>query len=231
MDSEGRQGAPRGAINRVAESVRDAIARGRFQAGERIYQDEIARELGVSRQPVRQAFQRLQAEGLLTEVRPGRLVVSKFSPSEVIDNISLRALLEPHAAILASRNITPEQIADLRRYNRLITEDSANKMNWNYEFHKTIAVASGSRILASFIDRLWSGMPNSPMSQALREDTAGRSAGSHEMMIDCLARGDGDGVQTLMEEHIDHTMQYHLRRSSKQEVRALASEKGRFDAL
>lgn len=203
---------------RVAAALRDAIARGRYQAGERVYQDDIAAELSVSRQPVRQAFQRLQAEGLLTEDKPGRLIVSKVSLAEVEENISLRALLEPHAAKLAAGRITPLQIRELRRVNKLIVDDAPNKANWNYEFHKLIAIASGSTILGQFIDRLWCGMPMSPMSQALREDTAAKSHDHHELMIDALERGDGEYVQSLMAEHIAETMRFHLRRKARDQA-------------
>lgn len=203
------------ASDRVTQTLRDAIARGRFQAGERMYQDEVAESLGVSRQPVRQAFQRLQAEGLLTEARPGRVVVTKMTAEEVIDNISLRLLLEPFAARLAAMKITAEQIAELRRYNALIREDWRNKQNWNYEFHKVLAIASGSKVLAQFIDRLWFGMPIRPMSDALRGDTAQVSAHSHDKMIECLERCDADGIEALMKDHISNTMKFHVRRNSK----------------
>lgn len=203
------------ASDRVARTLRDAIARGRFQAGERLYQDEVAESLGVSRQPVREAFQRLQAEGLLTEARPGRLIVTKMSPGDIIDNISVRLQLEPYAARLAAENITADQIEELRRYNRLIREDLPNKANWNYEFHKVLAVASGSKILAQFIDRLWSSMPLSPVSNALLEDTAQKSAQAHDEMIDCLVRRDGDGIEAMMREHIGITLAFHVRLNSK----------------
>ena len=204
------------ASDRVTKTLRDAIARGKFQAGERMYQDEVAESLGVSRQPVRQAFQRLQAEGLLSQPRPGRVVVTKMTPEDVIDNISIRLILEPFAARLAAEKIQPHQIEELRRCNRLIREDWQNKQNWNYEFHKVIAEASGSKVLAQFIDRLWFGMPVRPMSDALRGDTAQVSAAAHDQMIACLERGDADGVEALMITHISNTMKFHIRRNSRQ---------------
>lgn len=214
----------------VAEALRDAIARGRYQSGERIYQDEIAEALGVSRQPVRQALQRLQAEGLLTETKPGRLIVAKVTAAEVEENISIRALLEPYAAQLAAQRITPEEVAELRRLNGLIVTDTPNKDNWNYEFHRAIARASGSAILAQFIERLWSGMPLSPMSERLREDTAEKSAGHHDLMIDALERGDAERAQALMSEHIDETLKFHLRRKAKEQA-AAATQESRPHAL
>jgi DNA-binding GntR family transcriptional regulator len=172
----------------------------------------------VSRQPVRQALQRLQAEGLLTEARPGRLIVSKISPSEVRENISLRLLLEPEAARLAAEHITPEETSELRRLNKLIVEDKWNKANYNYEFHKIIAEASRSKILARFIDRLWCAMPTTPMNDALRENTAAHQVSRHDHMIKALEKRDGARAQEIMRGHIQVTLEFHIRIKAKDQL-------------
>lgn len=202
----------------VANKLRHAIARGTYQSGERIYQEEIASSLNVSRQPVRQALQRLQAEGLLTEARPGRLIVSKISPAEVRENISIRLLLEPEAARLAAENITAEEIAELRRLNKLIVDDKWNKANYNYEFHKIIAEASRSQMLARFIDRLWCAMPTTPMNDALRENTASHQVARHDQMIRALERRSGAKAEEIMRSHIQVTLQFHMRIKAKDQL-------------
>jgi DNA-binding GntR family transcriptional regulator len=202
----------------VANKLRHAIARGTYQSGERIYQEEIANSLNVSRQPVRQALQRLQAEGLLTEARPGRLIVSKISPAEVRENISIRLLLEPEAARLAAENITAEEIAELRRLNKLIVDDKWNKANYNYEFHKIIAEASRSQMLARFIDRLWCAMPTTPMNDALRENTASHQVVRHDQMVRALERRDGAKAEEIMRSHIQVTLQFHMRIKAKDQL-------------
>lgn len=214
----------------VAAQIRDAIARGRYLAGERLYQEEVAEQLEVSRQPVRQAFERLQAEGVLTEVRPGRLIVSKLSLDEIVENVTLRAMLEPHAAKLAARNATPELIARLREINRKIVEEPSAKENWNYEFHKFIATMAKSKLLAQFIDRLWFGMPNSPMSWSLRQNTASNSAWHHELMIDAIAAHEEDKAEALMREHIEATRDFLMRRQASERLGATAPEVAGHDA-
>lgn len=200
----------------IAAALRDAIARGRYLAGERIYQEEVAETFAVSRQPVRHAFQRLQAEGVLTEIRPGRLIVSKLNIDQIVENVSLRALLEPEAARLAAVHGTAEQVAELRRVNQLIADDPGAKANHNYEFHKIIAEMSGSKLLSQFIDRLWFGMPISPMSWSLRQNTAENSAWHHNLMIDAIERRDAPAAEALMREHIGATRDFLLRRQEKE---------------
>lgn len=210
----------------ITTALRDAIARGRYLAGERIYQEEVAEKFAVSRQPVRQAFERLQAEGVLTEVRPGRLVVSKLSIDQIVENVSLRALLEPEAARLAAINATADQVAALRRVNQKIVEDPAAKENYNYEFHKMIAEMSGSTLLRQFIDRLWFGMPNSPMSWPLRQNTAENSAWHHSLMIDVIERHDAEAAESLMREHIEATRDFLMRRREREHAANRPAEGG-----
>ena len=82
----------------VYDSLRDAISDGRIAGGERVREEEVARNLGVSRTPVREALQRLQQRGLL-EIGAGRgLVVAQLSQQQVIELYAMRQILEGSAA-------------------------------------------------------------------------------------------------------------------------------------
>ncbi len=82
---------------------------GNLGLGERLVEADIATQLGVSRVPVRQALLQLVAEGYLVSTPRGYKVPS-FSTEDVEEVFELRLLLEPRAAALAARDITPEQI-------------------------------------------------------------------------------------------------------------------------
>src|SRR5258708_27556643 len=87
----------------VYESLRDAIWDGRIARGERVREEEIARNLGVSRTPVREALQRLQQRGLLV-VGAGRgLVVAELSHDQVIELYAMREVLDGSAARFAAQ--------------------------------------------------------------------------------------------------------------------------------
>src|SRR5215510_6595113 len=82
----------------VFETLRDAISEGRIAKGERVREEEIARNLGVSRTPVREALQRLQQRGLLV-FGPGRgLAVAELNQQQVIELYAMREILEGSAA-------------------------------------------------------------------------------------------------------------------------------------
>ena len=86
----------------VFETLRDAIWDGRIARGVRIREEEIARHLGVSRTPVREALQRLQQRGLLV-VGAGRgLVVAELTHLQVVELYGMREILEGSAARIRS---------------------------------------------------------------------------------------------------------------------------------
>src|SRR5215467_10273061 len=94
----------------VYESLRDAIWDGRIGRGVRIREEEIARNLGVSRTPVREALQRLQQRGLLV-VGAGRgLVVAELTHLQVVEIYGIREILESSAARFAVKHARDTEI-------------------------------------------------------------------------------------------------------------------------
>src|SRR5262249_3686180 len=97
----------------VYESLRDAISDGRISGGGRGREEEVARNLGVSGTPVREALQRLQQRGLLV-LGPGRgLMVAQLGREEVVELYAMREILEGSAARFAAMHATKEEVATL----------------------------------------------------------------------------------------------------------------------
>src|SRR4051812_9244488 len=80
--------------DRAIMGLRDAVLRGRFKAGERISEVEVAEHLGVSRTPIRAAMQRLAEEGLLEASHPTGYIVREFSEKDIFDAIEVRGTIE-----------------------------------------------------------------------------------------------------------------------------------------
>jgi DNA-binding GntR family transcriptional regulator len=95
----------------VYDSLRDAISDGRIGVGERVREEEIARNLGVSRTPVREALQRLHQRGLLVFGAGRGLMVAELSQHQVLQLYAMREILEGSAAHQrrGSRPSTPTQ--------------------------------------------------------------------------------------------------------------------------
>src|SRR5262245_17201456 len=105
LDHVSKPGCP--AAQRVYAHVKERLLDGRFAGGTLLSENDVAQSLGLSRTPVRQAFARLQAEGLL-ELYPKRgALVVPITPSEADDVFEARLLLEPHCAARAASAPSP----------------------------------------------------------------------------------------------------------------------------
>ncbi|MDP1836971.1 MAG: GntR family transcriptional regulator [Reyranella sp.] len=143
----------------VAEQIRDQILNGKLRPGERLVEDRLSAELGVSRVPVREALLGLSVEGLVNlEPRRGASVV-EISPETVAELVEVRALLEGLNARLAARRHDPAIVAalsdTLRRGNAAAGAGSARELtSLNAEFHDLLAIASRNTVLSGIMRSL-----------------------------------------------------------------------------
>ena len=154
------QTADRASLSKmVAEQIRGQILAGKLRPGERLVEDRLSAELGVSRVPVREALLGLSVEGLVKlEPRRGASVV-EISPETVQELVEVRALLEGLNARLAARRHDPAIVAELsdalRRGNAAAVSGSAGELvQLNAEFHDLLAVASRNAVLSGIMRSL-----------------------------------------------------------------------------
>ncbi|MEM7735292.1 MAG: GntR family transcriptional regulator [Deinococcota bacterium] len=102
-------------LTRVTNRLRKLILTNQIKAGERLKQDDIARLLGVSRTPVREAIRQLETEGLITTLPYKGAVVTRVSEEELEDIYQIRIALEARATRLACHNMTPKDIEVLEQ--------------------------------------------------------------------------------------------------------------------
>ena len=147
--------APRS--QQVSEQIRSMILGGRLRPGERLVEDKLSAELGVSRVPVREALFALSAQGLV-HIEPRRgATVAEITPKIVAELVEVRALLEGLNAKLAAQRHDPEIVAQLR--DTLERGDGAAKSGTREEL---------ARLNAEFHDRLSEASRNSVLSDVMR---------------------------------------------------------------
>ena len=143
----------------VAEEITALILRGELEPGLRLYEDKIADQLGVSRNPVREALRALEATGLV-EVIPRRgAYVAQFDHEDLCQVLLVRSRLEGYAAELAAERHTEEDLAEL---DRCISEgaaaskrgDLATAARCHRNFHLTVERAAGNPHLATTVTPL-----------------------------------------------------------------------------
>ncbi|MDB4897328.1 MAG: Transcriptional regulator, GntR family [Firmicutes bacterium] len=190
----------------VTDRLRSAIIAGVHKPGERLVEQTIADELGISRGPVREAFLHLQQEGLI-QMNPRRgCVVTPLSPTQAAEIYVLRGHLESLAVRLARPHWTPEDpgrlAALLDRMGGLGPEDWERAIALDREFHHTIVDRSkcepviqmyrsiDGKVAACFMT-VKHHLPLPPQLMASR----------HEKLAEALTDGDFWRAEFLAAEH------------------------------
>lgn len=190
---------------RVVDELRQRILSRRLKPGERLVEGRLAEELGVSRNPVREAIRVLASEGLV-EVNARRgASVANMSPQEARETIEVRALLEGQNARLAARRHDKEVIkrieAVLSKGSAAVAQGRFEQLNdLNQQFHREIAVAGQNTVLGDVLKRLRerTAMLFSPTDPAQQRRAWDEHAGILRAIID----GDERLAATLAAEHV-----------------------------
>jgi DNA-binding GntR family transcriptional regulator len=189
----------------VYDSLRDAIWEGRIARGERIREEEIARSLGVSRTPVREALQRLQQRGLLVN-RVGRgLIVAELGKRDVIELYAMREILEGSAARFAATHASaPEmEILDgLQRELAAAPDDALLLVTLNRRFHQAICDAAHNRYLTRTLDALHDSLALLHNATFRAPSRRRESDEEHRRIVAAIEAHDADEAERVAREHI-----------------------------
>ncbi|NMO04003.1 GntR family transcriptional regulator [Gordonia sp. TBRC 11910] len=181
--------------------IREMIFSGELRPGDKIDQDDVAERLGVSRLPVREAVIALDVEGVV-ELAPRRgAFVAALSRDDVRDHYGILGAVSGLAAARAAARMTDEERTRmLDAVERMdCAEDAAARERLNFQFHRVINLASGSRRLMSEIKALGAFAPiGFYESHDHWHDTANRD---HEAMAAAVSSGDEAGARSTTEEH------------------------------
>ena len=172
----------------------------------RLDERQLARSLGVSRTPIREAMTLLEQEGFLrTLPRRGIFIVRK-TKRQIIEMIEMWAALESMAARLATVNATDEEIAGLRRiFDEFRTEAPANHLeeysDANIAFHQAIIRLSGSHLMGQTLENLFIHVRAIRRLTISQADRASRSIVDHIRIIEALEKRDTELAERLVRQH------------------------------
>jgi DNA-binding GntR family transcriptional regulator len=210
----------------LRQSVYDALAEmivtRELSPGEHLVEQDLATQLGVSRQPVREALHRLQTEGFV-ELRPAQgAFVHVPTDEEADDLLAVRSLLEAESARLAARLATAEQVERLQGLQRagekaLAKDDQEGLVSANAALHDYVVLISGNSVLADLIASVERRVRwyYSPIARTRGKD----SWDEHAELIDAIARHNSRRAGDLMRRHTERTREiYHRRRQEAEHV-------------
>ena len=190
---------------RVADELRRSILTNRRRPGERLVEDRLSEELGVSRVPIREALRTLAGEGLV-DMQPRRgASVADVSPEVARDLVEVRATLEGLNARLAARHHDGAIIASLQRVleagNRAAKAKNVDDLvRLNGEFHDGLAEAGRNTILWDIMRTL-----RERTSLVFAANTARRARqdwDEHSKILEAVIDGDEDLAAMLATRHV-----------------------------
>lgn len=143
----------------IQESIKDAILKGIFKPGDRLYESQIAKQYGISRSPVREAIKVLINEGLLLCDDKSQITVYKPALEDVIEIYECRIALETAAVALTAERATVDQIRELEKSLAdtaiaIETENLEKIVACNAHFHDLTLLYSGNNRLIKLVDSL-----------------------------------------------------------------------------
>ena len=197
----------------VFELLHRRIVSGQYGPGEWLRQEEIAKELGVSPTPVREALDQLVADGLAEGIPYRGVRVPKLTAEEMADAYVLRLLLEAMIVRLAAHNVSAQQVeallAILERMERLVNSDDVSAyQHLNRQLHMGIVAASGNQLLKRLYGQVINRFPDWMLygdlleQPDLRPPKLEQDFENHQALVDAIASGDADRASREMMEHM-----------------------------
>ena len=205
----------------LVEQVRDAIlgeiASGQLGPGERIIQEQIARTLGVSRQPVQQALLLLRNQGVLRDA-PGRgLEVAPLEPDQVKHMYAMRAVIEGLACRLAAEHnaeragkLGPALIDAGRK--AVASGSVARMVAADLKFHEFIYGLSGNPLVAPAMQTHWTHTQRVMGEVLIKDETPRDIWNQHAAILDAVARGNAAKAEALARSHITQAADFVVTR-------------------
>lgn len=191
--------------------LKERILESELSPGQRLVEARLAKELNLSRTPVREALARLRAENLIERDEHGALVVSAPTPRDVDDTYQIREALDGLAARLAAERISGTELkvaeATVDRFHRhtdVDVDDTRQMIGANLDFHDLLYQATDNPRLiqmATEIRDFVRLVSRNAISLPERQDEIARE---HQAVIEAIRARDGDLAERLMREHVNN---------------------------
>ena len=192
--------------DKVYGQIMQAIADGSISARDRIVQEKLAEDFGISRTPIREALFRLEQEGILSVSGRGGFKIRIPDEGEIDELYGARAAIEGYSARLLAEAGTPETLARLRQEITALEDlrDTSVRAYFeaNMAIHRAFVAAAGNRFLLEQFNNIWGRGSSFALFAEIRKQSMARSLGNHTALVDAIASGDGCLAAEKMIEHI-----------------------------
>jgi len=207
---------PRVSVSVAAySSVKQVLLSSKYAPGARVDIEELCRELDVSRTPIFDALNRLEAEGLV-EILPRKGVyLVTLSEEKARELYEVREILEARATRLAATNVTEKQLEQLKRVldkqaSCLANDDAQGYASATIKFHNVIIEAAGNKTLERILNAVHSQMEALRLRTLYLPTRLRQSFAEHKRIFEALSKRDPARCERAAREHILATTEYAL---------------------
>ncbi|WP_212524066.1 GntR family transcriptional regulator [Actibacterium sp. MT2.3-13A] len=191
----------------IAKTLEEQIFNGTFANGERLDEVRLAERFGVSRTPLREAFQKLALSGLVEQIPRRGVFVRQPGPVELIEMFEVMAELEAVCGRLAAVRISDAALAELREANArclaTVAAHDADAYYWeNERFHQIIYRESGNSFLEQETLSLHNRLKPFRRAQLRLRGRMDQSMTEHEEIMDALSAGDAERAAASLRSHV-----------------------------
>jgi len=199
----------------VHHVVRDKIITQELKRGSKIIEEELAREMGVSRTPLKIALGKLEKEGLVETISRKGTYVKRFSVKDIKDIYELRKVLEEFAVESAMGVISREQLGKMKKvsedYRYFMKEGKLEScVKSDAQFHELLIEASKNSKLSEIIKSFSLQIKSIEMGYLDIHKRGEKTVKEHLTILDALAKGDSKLAKKLIREHITDAEEHVL---------------------
>lgn len=209
-------------VQLAAEAVREMILSGELQPGDRLVEERLTAELGISRPPLREAMRLLEREGLLVNIPRRGVLVTPLTPKDIYEIFTLRAVYERMAVDLGIPVHDPERLERVRNAlgkmdEAARTKDRAKLVESAFAFHLGLVALAGHSRLEEAYRALWLQlrlcMAVNTRVRERQNETLEDNVERHRRLLSLVEAGDRDALLAEFEAHGDRAFMDELTES------------------
>ena len=192
----------------VYESLKRSILHGKLKAGQRLIEEQLAYQVGISRTPVREAFHKLERDELVTRLPKGGFAVREFTKEDVEEIFGIRSALESYAAYLATLQITPDKVSTLEKKLKESEEalgkgDDEKVVQLHTEFHDLLYKSCKSKKLVEMINNFRDYFYRYRSALLHIENGINYSNRDHRQMLEAMKNKNARLAERLVRKHLE----------------------------
>lgn len=193
----------------VFHTLRQAILKGDLKPGERLMEIQLAKKLGVSRTPIREAIRKLELEGLVLMIPRKGAEVAEITEKNLRDVLEVRGALEKLAVQLACDQITKAQIRELREaagaFREALTSGNVTEIaEADEHFHDLINLATGNQKLIQLLNNLREQMYRYRVEYLKNESVYPQLLTEHDSLIRAIEKRQREQAAEIVCRHIEN---------------------------